>query len=1262
MKAERQPHIGDSRYTASKKSGPGAKKKGMALVVVLSLIVLMLGVVMAFFSQSVLQRQISSSSSSQMSVDLFAQGAFNTIVGDLKREIADGSDAQTFSAGGKSLTLYRPKTQADVAPAIAVAPDITSEILANNSQMENLVKISSPDVNFASTIQSRASQIRTDQPSLNQRFISRLRWNKPLLMKAGSLDTPTPPAGFPTPSWVYVTRDGKNTSGNARWSPLLDKREAIVGRYAFVIYNEGGLLDANVAGYSSDIAGLPSKPAIPDQKVYKSALTYADLTQLKPLLGRQDLVDKLVKWRNAATFAGGSDPSEQFYKFSTENDSNFLSIDSDTVGTHQTDRMFVGRQQLIDFFRDELGGDQSAIDALQYLGTFSRSLNQPSFWPSPGRPKIIGGQNTYGQNDYTGGNSGIGKDIGADTQQWNPPFQKIRVGGISFIRNDGSSAVPGEPLVKKRFALNRLCWLTPQGPSASAQGSVRRAYIDAGVSEELLNNGTPENIEKYFGLQWTGVEGQQGGYWIRYHENESDAGIVIKSLDEVSRMGAKSRDPDFFELLKAAVNIGSLAKGLYTGFGSIWPDANPITWNPSSASQVDLHVIQLGLNIIDQANPTQFPTRIQFKDPIDPSGLQRFLSGNQDLPYFDSLVYLPFIWKMPTSGAPLTATQTKVSKVDLSGPGAAGTGVLLAAPAVWNPYDENSQTGSQFASMPKPGALRVTIVSAPPHMPNNNPGSGMVQGKVANRIGNTETPQGLVIGIAWNSRDATALDFSNSGSLYRDPTLLFQMGVPTGSSLRPGGSNQIFSLAQYRNGFLEPDPTLPPPPPIIGFFIGTFPLQFNKGAETYAVNCIQTDGGGGNVGQTLRMEYKSEDTGQWISYQEVGFSTSKGLLHRVPVAEAGKTASQFLRSSPGGSILYRGIEFEGGVDRTFADTAWDPRTNRFGTWRDAKSRRLVNAATSTLETIWPNAASPMSTGRSIPGDGLIKKQGFYDSGTGVTIMGRISKNSMAAENPNTYYSDADGVVRRAMAAHGNNANPLFLPQQKLARPLFLHRPYRSVAELGYVFRDVPWKNIDFSNPESGDAALLDVFCINDPPVVDALAAGKIDLNTRQFYVLKSILAGAYKDELDSKQEKFSDTDAETIAKALVARTSNRSDATKGPLANIAELIGRWQSTQTSSQTTPIDGAKAYVGFADDLNLTGDNASRIRESAIRALSENGTAGTWNLMIDLIAQTGRCPNSTDLAKFQVEGERRYWVHVAIDRLTGKVIDKQIEQVSE
>ena len=76
----------------------------------------------------------------------------------------------------------------------------------------------------------------------------------------------------------------------------------------------------------------------------------------------------------------------------------------------------------------------------------------------------------------------------------------------------------------------------------------------------------------------------------------------------------------------------------------------------------------------------------------------------------------------------------------------------------------------------------------------------------------------------------------------------------------------------------------------------------------------------------------------------------------------------------------------------------------------------------------------------------------------------------------------------------------------------------------------------------------------------------------------------------------------------------------------------------------------------------------REAPIRALAAAGQTRVWNLMIDLVAQTGRYPKGTSGftssrgENFIVEGEQRYWVHVAIDRYTGQVIDKQIEVVKE
>ena len=71
----------------------------------------------------------------------------------------------------------------------------------------------------------------------------------------------------------------------------------------------------------------------------------------------------------------------------------------------------------------------------------------------------------------------------------------------------------------------------------------------------------------------------------------------------------------------------------------------------------------------------------------------------------------------------------------------------------------------------------------------------------------------------------------------------------------------------------------------------------------------------------------------------------------------------------------------------------------------------------------------------------------------------------------------------------------------------------------------------------------------------------------------------------------------------------------------------------------------------------------REVVSRAISSVSQTRVWNLLIDGVAQSGRYPpGKTDPKKFIVEGEQHYWVHVAIDRFTGQVIDRQIEVVKE
>src|SRR5207249_6279229 len=94
-------------------------------------------------------------------------------------------------------------------------------------------------------------------------------------------------------------------------------------------------------------------------------------------------------------------------------------------------------------------------------------------------------------------------------------------------------------------------------------------------------------------------------------------------------------------------------------------------------------------------------------------------------------------------------------------------------------------------------------------------------------------------------------------------------------------------------------------------------------------------------------------------------------------------------------------------------------------------------------------------------------------------------------------------------------------------PIMLNRPFRNVGELGYAFRDLPWKTLDFFSEKSADAGLLDIFTINDgAPVLDGssppntigmapptMAAGSVNLNTTQPADLQAVFAGAILSEI-----------------------------------------------------------------------------------------------------------------------------------------------------
>ena len=203
-----------------------------------------------------------------------------------------------------------------------------------------------------------------------------------------------------------------------------------------------------------------------------------------------------------------------------------------------------------------------------------------------------------------------------------------------------------------------------------------------------------------------------------------------------------------------------------------------------------------------------------------------------------------------------------------------------------------------------------------------------------------------------------------------------------------------------------------------------------------------------------------------------------------------------------------------------------------------------------------------------------------------------------------------------------------------------------MAELGYVFRDLPWKTLDLFTEKTADAGLLDVFSITDEP---AMTAGRVNLNTQQAPVLQSILAGTIWDERSSSTVTMSGASAQsaaTMAANITSATSTNS------LTNKSSII-----------TTPGLPATILPTTSPVLPYDYQTVKALREVVPRAIASVSQTRVWNLLIDVVAQSGRYPpGETDPKKFIVEGEQHYWVHVAIDRFTGQVIDRQVEVVKE
>jgi hypothetical protein len=1193
-----------------------SRERAAALIIVLAFVVLLTGLAVAYLSRTTLDRSVAHSSFNQSKADLLVASATDSIVGDLRQEIVNGSTATPVNGA----TIYTPTSAANMIPQ-------RSE---NAAGVPNLIRRSVRlDPILPPGLGSRASAANsTTDISANGRFVTSTRWNSHYLVpkKDTGTDDPVPIDAFTsaTPDWVFVTNNGA--------APITQPSASVLGRYAYAIYDEGGLLDMNVAGY-------PTGTTI-YQYGRKGSLAFADLTAPSPYSIQNPnsdptpvyQVDRLVGWRNygstqpsnnfpesspaqafAKNFQTSATPATKFYSFVVNNTNGFLQVRGSyspspspwpyaspspyPAGNERTDQLFLNRQQLI-AFRNTTG---FSSNTLQYLTHFTREAEANSPQWSPTTPTLI-----------------------------NPNFQTLRVTGSGFLRNDGSAAIAGEYLVKKRFLLQQLNWLTYKGPSANrtiptsapAIGSgdydmwllTRQNGLTFGLTSAFLSKGTDlsqatqtastANIYKYFGLVWNAAN--EGWNYIGHPASPTASSPLATSIATLDTITDK-REPDFFELLQAGILDSSL------GDASSPDPALPIVHQQSKM----LHILTIGANLIAQSRVDSYPVRIAFSS----GGTPMEAVGTPRLPYNNSLaacavgatqspaggvhwLLVPNLWDPFRDSWDLTEANASNS----------GNGPLLT-PGYLRPQTRIRITGSvSFGSVPAAASVKsgsvasdvpVTTFSSLTGIDSNLP---LVSGATTNnwhgRDGFLEASR-----LRTNDVSGSVTQFTTTNS---PTTPLFEWNslTTTGMTQIGQGGNQRWIVFRVS----LPGANIPP-------------SAFPPNAAQNPVLIL-------NPGFQMTVEYQSPNN-QWYPYsylQGNSASSNTWIGKTTPQRNLNLVTDYSVYGKLSGTIPTIVNYSDPATATTWATATLadapmfakaDPRSIRYDSQIgvvNLSSPPMAVVSAGVIGSIWPDTYAtppPMWTTAS-PGP-------------------TPSPNP----NPATYSQIADNGPANSNPYNENSSSSA----GDTVRPIMMNRPFRSVGEMGYAFRDQPFKTLDFSSASSPDAGLLDLFTVNDYSDTSGARAGVVNLNTRQAAPLAAVIASTITREATPRQMSSGNP---SPAPVPIANTQANNSAASIVLANATPLVNKANLTNLIATET---------GLGPLVPKTQ------RESIARALGEADQTRTWNLMIDVIAQSGRYPpNANNLGGFVVEGEQRYWVHVAIDRFSGQVIDRQIEVVKE
>jgi hypothetical protein len=867
--------------------------------------------------------------------------------------------------------------------------------------------------------------------------------------------------------------------------------------------------------------------------------------------------------------------------------------------------VFLSRQDLLRFA--DVNPGLLPRQTLSFLTHFSRDLDAPSYRPDPKRQKIQRGA-LAGGNDAFGADDLVNPDLTA--------FDDKRK----------------RPLLPRRFPLERLKWVATPDTSGP---------VDA------------EKAERYFGLRW------QGTYWEYVHGRPNGDLFTLQDVPA-------EREPNFFELLRATVLTGSLGRQYASrGHDDIDQRVSMHRLGGVDAS-VNLNILEMGACLIDQYDSDSYPTAIMLPGPARPY----FAFGKEDVPYLHRLSAIPY------RGRPLPGV--RVYRDDgTPAQSEAYEGSMVLQPMLWRPHQvaKDYRGPTNFRLRPQhvdvTGGGSMFYLTQGWTVPNKGPRPGVPARGQAGDYSYWDGPNYRTTHPELYPKTFTGSEYIDisvpHGSLaFREPQSVHSTAHGAVAGYTIGGNVEPVPV---RNADLRWNGLPTSYDAVSGFLVGyAVTARIEPGASSW-----QRLGVGYFRGDPIEilMEYQGSD-GSWLPY------------HRGEFTYKSNWGDHYLRPSP----LWETEAFH------WSSYLIDPRTPRFGGLSTVLAGGMKTTSWTSLhpQMTWPEASS-LAFGRTRaegvrPGwTGPSANTGWnWDGGIGWWegwSQGGVAENNETAwaESGATFaYRDPDGVLRPGVAgfneygatAMGNpmsrryrlsSTGALTQGDSLSGRPVILNRPFRSVGEMAYSFRGTPWRDIDFIHWTSPDAGMLDVFCLYEDPEEEELTAaeqaklgqrvvaGRVNLNSAPLEVLGALLSGAHRDE----NAPLPAAEVTLMAKALFTHLRSPTSPA-GPLLAKSDLVTR--SFPGPSRTTENLVTQLSRQYRSAMDRSINDR---REGVTRALSDGVTVRSWTFMMDLVVQSGRLPPAaSSLEAFQSSGERRYWVHFSLDRVTGQLLDVQWERV--